>query len=155
MTAMRVKSFFKRVSRTKVSTFLQFVEACFFLTAATAAVRLLPFRIYAPLLGRQIESIDALSFPDFEQPFLIPCIHALRRGSRYLPLECKCLVQALAARGMLGIRRIPSIAHFGVTKDEAGTLKAHAWVKVGEIFVTGKGGAEEYSEITRFSTFCR
>jgi hypothetical protein len=56
---------------------------------------------------------------------------------------------------MLGIRRIPSVAHFGVTKDATGELKAHAWVKVGAIFVSGKGGAEEYSEIARFTTFCR
>jgi len=144
-----MKSFFRRFSDLGGPGLFQFAEACFFLTLATAAVYFLPFRTYAPILGEQTneKNFSIIPSPKYDLHLFMS---AIRRGSRYLPFECKCLVQALAARGMLGLRKLPSTVHLGVAKDENGKLKAHAWVKVDEIFITGRGGVHEYIEITRF-----
>jgi hypothetical protein len=145
---MQAHSLFGRSSKAGMLGMLQFAEACLFLTAATVAVRLLPFRWYSRFLGEPSGSAGGRFSPECDPRSLIPIIRAMRRGCRYLPFECKCLVQALAARWMLAVRKMSSSAHLGVAKNATGALKAHAWVKVGEFFVTGKEGVEEYSEIT-------
>lgn len=76
---------------------------------------------------------------------------AVAAMSRLLPWECKCLVQALTAKTMLGRRNIASTLYLGVAKSENRSLKAHAWVRAGSVVVTGEIGLSAYTIVARFS----
>lgn len=53
------------------------------------------------------------------------------------PLRAACLSQALAARVLLQRRNIPCTLTLGVTSRPGGSLRAHAWLRVGEHSITG------------------
>lgn len=54
------------------------------------------------------------------------------------PWESKCLVQALIGQRLLWKRKLKSTLFFGVTKDNHNKLIAHAWLKCGDYYVTGR-----------------
>ena len=56
------------------------------------------------------------------------------------PWESKCLVRALTAMRMLHRRDFSSTLYMGV-KLENGEMKAHAWLRCGDLYVTGGTGA--------------
>ena len=62
--------------------------------------------------------------------------------------ESKCLVRALTAQRLLKTKGIPSTMYLGCKMGE-GKMLAHAWLRVGEMYVTG-GNGEEYSIVDRF-----
>jgi hypothetical protein len=39
----------------------------------------------------------------------------------------------------------------GVNKDEEKNLTAHAWLKCGEIFITGKRGYQKFTVVSSFT----
>lgn len=60
---------------------------------------------------------------------------------RHTPWESKCLVRALTAKKMLNRRGCPCTLYMGVKQTGDGMMDAHAWLRCGDIFVTGgKGG---------------
>ena len=62
---------------------------------------------------------------------------AIQRALANVPGAPNCLPQALAARWMLERRGIASRLYIGTAPDEAGTPRFHAWLKVGDEWVTG------------------
>ena len=62
--------------------------------------------------------------------------------------ESKCLVRALTAQHLLKKSGIPSTMYLGC-KMEEGKMVAHAWLRVGKVYVTG-GNGEGYSIVDRF-----
>ena len=59
---------------------------------------------------------------------------------RHTPWESKCLVRALTAKKMLNRRGCPCTLYMGVKQTDDGKLDAHAWLRYGDIFVTGGKG---------------
>lgn len=129
------------------------IEAMLWLIVAVAAVRLVPFRRLAPLLGPAVgpESDRAGATADETQKRLARHIGAaVRRGARALPGQVLCLPQAMAAKAMLGRRGIRARLHLGaVPVQGAAGLNAHAWVTVDGMPVTGGDGGD-YAELVRF-----
>lgn len=62
--------------------------------------------------------------------------------------ESKCLVRALTAQRMLRKRQIPSTLYMGCGMRD-GSLVAHAWLRCGELCVTG-GDGSGYVIVDRF-----
>ena len=62
--------------------------------------------------------------------------------------ESKCLVRALTAQHLLKKKNIPSTMYLGC-KMEDGKMVAHAWLRVGAMYVTG-GNGEGYSIVDKF-----
>ena len=62
--------------------------------------------------------------------------------------ESKCLVRALTAKHLLKTKGIPSTMYLGCKMDD-GNMVAHAWLRVGKIYVTG-GNGEGYSIVDCF-----
>ena len=58
----------------------------------------------------------------------------------------KCLAQAIAAQRLLKKKHIPSELYLGVHKTN-GALKAHAWLKCGERYITGKKGSNQFTTV--------
>ncbi|MEZ5681826.1 MAG: lasso peptide biosynthesis B2 protein [Erythrobacter sp.] len=70
---------------------------------------------------------------------------AVARAHRNLPGDAACLPQALAARRMLERRGISSTLYIGTMRDEGGHRRFHAWLKVGEEWVTGVCDERRYA----------
>lgn len=68
---------------------------------------------------------------------------AVRRASRFVP-RATCLPQALVARSLLERHGFPASVHIGVTRDDGGGLRAHAWTSADGRIVVGGIGVERY-----------
>lgn len=62
--------------------------------------------------------------------------------------ESKCLVRALTAQKLLKRKGIHSTLYLGCGVKE-GKMVAHAWLRVGQMYVTG-GDGKEYSIVDKF-----
>jgi len=71
---------------------------------------------------------------------------SVKRAAKYSIWRNKCLEQALTARVMLTKRNIKSKLYFGVNKNN-NKLKAHAWLKVEDFFVTGEKGYKNFTVV--------
>jgi len=65
------------------------------------------------------------------------------------PWETKCLCRAWTAQYLLKKRHIHSTMYLGVGHDENGKFVAHAWLRCGQLYVTG-GDGHEYAVMTKF-----
>lgn len=71
--------------------------------------------------------------------------------AKYTPWVSNCFPQALTARALLGLYRVPYGLYFGLARDEAsGALHAHAWVASGRVPVTGGAGFDEFTVVGCF-----
>lgn len=73
----------------------------------------------------------------------------VNRVTQHLPLMRKCWVRALTARKILIRHGINSTLYMGVAKDDEGKMIAHAWLRCGQMYVTGGSGAG-YAVVARF-----
>ncbi|GBF33820.1 hypothetical protein DCCM_2931 [Desulfocucumis palustris] len=71
--------------------------------------------------------------------------------SRYTPWESKCLVQAIVGKIMLRRRGINNTLYLGVGRDEGKSLVAHAWLRCGEMIITGSQGRERFAAVGKFA----
>ena len=70
---------------------------------------------------------------------------AIQRALTNVPGSPNCLPQALAARRMLDRRGIASRLFIGTERDEDGQWRFHAWLKVGDEWVTGVCDESRYT----------
>lgn len=71
------------------------------------------------------------------------------RVSDKTPWESKCLVRALTTQDLLHRKGIESTLYLGVGKDDNGAMIAHAWIRCGELYLTG-GDGSQYAVVARF-----
>lgn len=89
--------------------------------------------------------------------------------SRHTPWQSRCLVQAIAARWMLGRRGVPTTLHLGVTRaaptdvhpeavlgglrrdERPGLMRAHAWLSCEDFVVTGGPLVSHYTLVASFA----
>jgi hypothetical protein len=128
------------------------LEAIGWLGAMRVAIRLLPFRrIVAWLKLGQGEGPAALDAPRMVQAARIGW--AVRAASARVPWKSACFDQALAGMMMLKRLSIPGTIYLGVAKTpgESTEVAAHAWLRSGEIILTGATGRERFSIISSFT----
>lgn len=140
----------KKILNLTFSEFLIMCEASFFLLVAFFLKRFLPFRLFAPILGKHMSATPEIEDEALKMK-IRPMKKALNRAASNLPLKSKCLDLAIACKLMLRRRRIQSTVYLGVSKDEKEGLRAHAWVRSGKIIVTGASGIEGYKVISSFA----
>ncbi len=126
------------------------LEAITFLGLARLILLVLPFRWIRRLAGSPKEPPPQTRPRDEARIQRIGTM--IEQASRNLPWFCLCLAQAIAGRFMLGWRGIPSKIFIGVMKnEEKDALCSHAWLKSGDLFVTGEKGHDTFAVITDFS----
>jgi hypothetical protein len=120
-------------------------EAVVCLGIARLMTLLLPFPVVARRLG----------VPFQEQPWEAPASPAARRvgwalaaAARRTYWRSRCLEQAIAAKMMLRRRGIASTMYLGLTPRP---VHAHAWVRVGDVNVTGGSDVERYAVVATFA----
>ncbi len=70
---------------------------------------------------------------------------------KHTPWESKCLVQALLVQHFLQRKGIATTLYLGVNKDKQDYLMAHAWIRCGEMIVTGQNEKDHFIEVAKFS----
>jgi len=114
-------------------------EALALLLLARLLVALVPFRWWRNSLGEIVSAPDALSGGlAVPAQALGAVVTAHRRAVQRLPIEVKCLPQAMTMQWMLRCRGLPSVLTFAaLPKAGRGKLDdLHAWVSAaGEILV--------------------
>lgn len=128
---------------------LTLLEASVALAIARGAIVAVPWGRVAPLVGRPMAESANHAVPA-DQPALIAVSRAVRTAARRLPWRCLCLEQALAARLMLGRRRIASTLYLGTALSPTG-IEAHAWLRSGATILTGAEGRERYVVVATFA----
>lgn len=125
-------------------------EAALLTAVARMAILTLPFRWIAPWLGRHAESTsEASAAVDGQVRHRVGW--AVQAASRHLPWQSKCLVQAIAARLMLGRRGVAGTIYLGLARDPDGQMKAHAWLRSGDLVVTGRRGMLQFTVLSSFA----
>lgn len=132
---------------------LWFLPAWIGLGLASLAIAIVPFRHIAPRLGKHA---------GLEQPEMdIGAAQAARAreirrtvqlAAHFAPWRADCYPQAIVARALLGIYGLPFALCMGLRNDPlSGQVQAHAWIRCGEICVTGDAEENTYRVVGVFT----
>lgn len=124
-----------------------FFESVLALAAARLIIVLLPFRIYSKILGRP--KTESAQTPSAAPESLRAIGEAIFDAGRRVPWTNKCVEQAFAAKLMLRRRGLSNTLYLGVARDV--TLEAHAWLRSGDVCVTGEAELERYTVVATFA----
>lgn len=120
---------------------------------ASAMIALVPFRRIAPLLGVNLGATA-------HRPACTPDQTARARqigmavsiAASYAPFRSNCLPQAMAAKALCVLWRVPCAVLLGVERERPdGEFRAHAWTSSGEAVPTG--GARSFATHVPLSCF--
>lgn len=118
---------------------LWFLPVWLLLGLSKLLIRVVAFRRMAPRFGHHVGGHSLLPLLDSSQEhraYRIGCV--VQIASRYTPWDSNCFPQAVTARILLGLYRIPYAFFFGLMRDPgASEIQAHAWVAAGRVRVTG------------------
>ena len=121
------------------------LEAIFELLSAHFRIRAVPPRRWRSRFGSVASGEHAEADISGQLGTIRRVRLAIARGLRNVPGSPNCLPQALAARRMLKRRGIASQLYLGTERDETGTPRFHAWLKVGDEWVTGHCDESRYT----------
>ncbi|TWH49431.1 lasso peptide biosynthesis B2 protein [Sporomusa sp. KB1] len=127
-----------------------FIIVLFLTGIVRLSILFLPFRWLGPVLGGLMQESQAT-----EEKVNVDKAKQIgkmvERVSRYTPWESKCLVQALVGKILLRRQGITNTLYLGVGRDERNALIAHAWLRCGEIILTGGKGRERFTVVSKFA----
>lgn len=117
-----------------------------------AVIIIVSFKRLAPLLGVHDGAAPWVPLLGDAQAVRALAIgRVVRLAARYTPWDTNCFPQAVTARLLLGLYRIPYALYFGVARDPLNdAMKAHAWVTAGRIRVTGGSGFRQFTVVGCF-----
>lgn len=114
-------------------------------------IMLVPFARLAPWLGHSLGAQAWVPLPTSAHEHRARLVGlTVRTAARYAPWMANCFPQAVTARWLLALYRVPCALCLGVRPDKQGSLEAHAWVCTGRIRVTGGEGFTSYHVIGCF-----
>lgn len=70
---------------------------------------------------------------------------------KYTPWESECLIRAMLVQHFLKHKKIATTIYLGVNKDDLNNMKAHAWLRCGEMIVTGQSQKRYFIQVAYFS----
>lgn len=78
---------------------------------------------------------------------------AIGAVAKRVPWRTKCLEQALAAKAMLRMRRVPNTMYLGVARngEQRSSLDFHAWLRAGTFHVTGGQHVDGFAILSKFA----
>jgi hypothetical protein len=124
----------------------------FFLMAPVrCAVLLIPFKYIAPFLGEKNGNTSDV----VKHEVLVKAARigwAVETISRFTPWESKCLVRAITAQILLRGIGAPSTLYLGMAKDKSSKLIAHAWLRCGNLTLTGASESDNFHKVAQFAS---
>lgn len=137
-----VMGFFKKNRNKKITLAVWFYAAWY-----RFCIWLFPPKKLSPHWGiRGEESPETATMEQYRYARLVS--GRVSRSAKHTPWESKCLVRALTAQKLLKRKKIESTLYLGVGKEN-GTMVAHAWLRVGAMYVTG-GNGEGYAIVDKY-----
>jgi hypothetical protein len=124
-----------------------FVEALGALTAASAAIKFLPFRVVVRTMS--FGSARQERAPADHGQRVIEVRRAVKRASTRLPWTIVCFPEGLAVHWMLRRRGAPSLVHYGLRQSQS-RLSAHVWVTLGGAVVVGEETDDRHTCVAVF-----
>jgi len=121
------------------------------LGVSALAIRLVPLRRMAPLLGHSIGAVAYAPLLESRQTARALRLRlAIARAARLMPLRSDCYPQALAGVLLCRLGRVPVAMHLGVRLDAQGNPHAHAWLASGPVLVSGGAGHARFVPVACF-----
>ena len=124
------------------------VEAALLLTLMRAAVFLFSFQRIASWL-RLVQRSGPSPTRPINDDVAAEIGRSVVTAAARIPWST-CLTQTLATAAMLRRRSIPSTLYLGIAKDKNG-ICAHAWIRCGDVILTGAKGHERFAIISSFT----
>jgi hypothetical protein len=116
------------------------IEAALLLPVARTVIQWVPIRWYAPLLlGRHMADLPH-GETAADEDLLRRVAWAARVVSEVMPWRNKCFALALTVKWMLARRGIASVLYLGARTLENRGFCAHAWLRCGNLYLTGGDG---------------
>lgn len=127
-----------------------FVEAFLRLGIARFFVAAVPLRRWSHRLGTHMRE-SAREANETNIGLLGRVRWAILAASRRAPWRCKCLEQGIAAKRMLRARGVANTLYLGVARGRDAAVDAHAWLRSGDVFVTGGDGSHRFTVVSTFA----
>lgn len=126
------------------------IQIFFWLIFSFILVRLVPLRWFSHLLGEfNNEQHDELN--EYKLDIIRLIKKNIRRCKRVLPWKVKCFEEAIAAKKVMEKQKIQTTLYLGVDKNKENNLEAHAWLKAGDMVITGKQGYDKFTVVGFYS----
>lgn len=139
----------KKYRRTEASERKLFLETLIISFIIRLIIKFMPMKKYVDKLGKEnklSENIDANEIETLKK-FVVN----VKRVSRNSFWRTKCYEEAFTLKKILEKRGYSSTIYFGVLKEENNELKAHAWLKIGDVILIGGNAHNKYT-VTKFFT---
>lgn len=118
------------------------------ITCVRVALKVLPFQTLRRSLGRLAQTPPNVRAPD-DRSEIDLIVWSLSTAGRTLPDAGRCLIEALAGHVLLGRKGMQTDLRIGVTRDDDGVFKAHAWLEHDHRVVLGELG----EDLKRYAPF--
>jgi len=112
--------------------------------------RLVPLKWFNNLLGEYKKEIS-VDLDENQKQLILKFKQNNIKLKRRLPWKVKCFEEAIAAKKVLEKYHIKSTIYLGVAKKTEHKLIAHAWLKSGNLFITGKKGHKKQAIVGFYS----
>ena len=138
----------RRLMQLSARNKLRLIEALTALAAASAAIRLAPFR-------RLVETMDlgnrgsSPARPD-QWALVASCRWAVGAWADRVPWKAVCFQRGLALHWMLRRRGIDSTLHYGVSRGSESGLAAHVWLSLHGRIILGGDVDQDYACLATF-----
>lgn len=113
-------------------------------------VRIVPLRWFTSLLG-EFNNDKIKELKPSDDIYIKQITKSIKRIKKRVPWRVKCFEEAIAAKKVLQKRKIESTLYLGVDKTKENKLIAHAWLRNGDNFITGKNGYEQFKVVGFYS----
>lgn len=127
-----------------------FIEALFITGKVRLLMRFFPFKCLRKIMGEYNKLAD-YCLDEIEYKLIEKISWTVLLVCRHTPWESKCLVQAITVKNMLKRRNIETTVCLGITKDKGDHILAHAWLKCGDIIITGETKEGLFAKVACFS----
>jgi len=153
--ARRRVALLRRVKNLSWFVRVWYVPVWILLGMSRLAILTLDFRRIAAFLGSEAgDSPPDTHLNSDQERQALEIGRVIASAALRTPWTSNCFTQAVTARIVLGLHRLPCVVFFGIARQtEKGQRLAHAWVRTGDVFVTGGSRMSGYAVLVAFGPF--
>ena len=107
------------------------------------------FRDICIRLGTRRDSVPVEPYTGSNNERILAVSKAIKIVCPRLHFKNECLVEAFVAKRLLLHEKMT--VYMGVAKNKDGAMRAHAWTRCGDIYVTGAEGREQFTVTAVFA----
>ena len=107
------------------------------------------FRDICIRLGTRRDSVPVEPYTGSNNERILAVSKAIKIVCPRLHFKNECLVEAFVAKRLLLHEKMT--VYMGVAKTKDGAMRAHAWTRCGDIYVTGAEGREQFTVTAVFA----